>query len=274
MGGAMKAWIFVLAMMALSPSIATGAEADTGAHTLTRVPPKYPPEAARAGATGTVVLIISVSAAGAIENVLVERSSGNRLLDTAAIDAVNEWTFAPAIEHGKPARGRVRVPVDFNMGNEDEPVREAVAKLPARLRVPPVVPDASGTVPQFIGDPLPLDAGSVAAIVALLQAHGTPIDLPELPPGVSLYTLEGESGKTQWEIYTGDIPHAPTAVRKRMTHDGTHGFLVTRVLCESKDADACAHFLAHVERPARQRAVPLKAPAGKAESTKSAAPGR
>lgn len=270
----MKAWILVLAVMLALPSIAIGAAEDIGAHALTRVPPKYPSEAARAGVTGTTVLIISVSATGAIENVLVERSSGNRLLDTAAIDAVNEWTFAPAIEHGKPARGRVRVPVDFNMGDEDAPIRDAVADLPHRLRVPPVLPDASGTVPQFIEDPLPLEAGSVAAIVALLQAQGTPIDLPELPPGVSLYTLEGESGRTQWEVYTGEIPHAPSLVRKRMTQDGTHGFMVTRPLCESKDAEACARLLAYVQRPARQRAVPLKAPAGQADGTKGVTPGR
>jgi len=269
----MKAWILVVAMLAAMPVVAEAVD-DVGAHVLKPVPPKYPPEAARAGVTGTVVMIISVSATGAIENVMVERSSGNRLLDTAAIDAVNEWTFAPAIEHGKPIRGRVRVPVDFNMGNEDEPIRAAVMNLPARLHVAPVAPDASGTVPQFIDDPLPLEAGSVAATVALLQAHGTPIDLPELPPGVSLYTMEGESGRTQWEVYSGEIPHAPTVVRKRMTHDGTHGFMVTRVLCESKDTDACERFMDHVHRPARQRAVPLKAPAGDAESTKGAAPGR
>ena len=77
--------------------------------------------------TGTVVLIITVSDSGWVENILVERSSGNRLLDTAAIDAANEWTFAPAIEHGKPVRGRVRVPMDFDMGDEDEPLRQAVA---------------------------------------------------------------------------------------------------------------------------------------------------
>ena len=49
-------------------------------------------------------------------------------------------------------------------------------------------------------------------------------------------------------------------VRTRLTSDGIHGFRVTRVLCEAKDADACARFMAYVQRPERQRAVPLQAP--------------
>ena len=143
-----------------------------------------------------MVLVITVNAAGTVENVLVERSSGHRLLDAAAIDAANEWTYAPAIEHGKPVRGRVRVPVDFNMGNEDEPVRAAVADLAQRLRVPVVATDADGTVPQFIQDPLPLEAEDVADMLALLQAQGTAIDVPGLPDGVALYNLQGANGAT------------------------------------------------------------------------------
>jgi TonB family protein len=256
----MKAWIVALAMMGvLSPGQAAAVD-DVGAHVLKPTPPKYPPEAARAGTTGTVVLVITVNAAGAVESVMVERSSGHRLLDAAAIDAANEWTYGPAIEHGKPARGRVRVPVDFNMGSEDEPIRAAVADLARRLRVPVVAPDADGTLPQFVQDPLPFEAGDVAAMLALLQAQGKAIDVPGLPDGVAFYELEGENGPTHWEIYTGDVSHAPTMLRKRLTSDGVHGFFVTRVLCESQDTGACARFLAYVQRPERQRAVPLQAP--------------
>lgn len=268
--------VLALAMLVAAPSAAMEAAEDVGAHVLKQEPPRYPPEAARAGVTGTVVLVISVSASGAIENILVERSSGSRLLDTAAIDAANQWTFAPAIEHGKPARGRVRVPLDFNMGDEDEPFREAVAKLPPRLWMVAVVADAEGTVPQFIDDPLPLEADSVAAALTLLQTKGTPLEIPELPVGVAFYTLEGDSGRTRWEVYTGDFPSAPALVRERMTRNETHGFIATRVLCESRDEASCARLLAYAQRPARQRAVPLKAPSanGNADSTKGTPPGR
>lgn len=268
----MKTWLLALVMLGVLSPMA-GAADDVGAHVLKPTPPKYPPEAARAGATGTVVLVITVNAAGAVENVLVERSSGNRLLDTAAIDAANEWTYAPSIEHGKPVRGRVRVPVDFNMGNEDEPIRAAIADLAPRLRVPAVTPDAEGNVPQFIQDPLPLEADGVAAAVALLQAQGKPIEIPDLPADIALYELDGENGPTHWEVYTGGIPHAPAVVRKRLTSDGTYGFFVTRVACESQDTDACARFIAYLQRSGRQHAVPLKALEGGAGGTKDVVPG-
>lgn len=269
----MKAWILVLAMTGLLSAAGAGAVDDIGAHVVTKVPPKYPADAARAGISGTVVLVITVTATGAVESILVERSSGNRSLDTAAIDAANEWTYAPSIEHGKAVRGRVRVPVDFTMGDEDEPVRAAVAHLAPRLRVPVVTPDADGTLPRFIQDPLSLEADGVAATMALLESQATPIDLPDLPADIALYTLTGENGETRWEVYTGEMPHAPTLVRTRLTTDGKHGFSVTRVLCEAKDAEACKRFLGHVQRSGRQRAVPLKTPEAGGAGSKGAVPG-
>ncbi len=78
-------------------------------------PPKYPPAAARAGITGTVVLIIDVDANGNVTNVSVEKSSRNRDLDRAAMDAARKWRFSPGMSNGQKTAGRVRVPVDFKM---------------------------------------------------------------------------------------------------------------------------------------------------------------
>ena len=79
-------------------------------------PPKYPPAAMRAGIEGTVILIIDVDANGNVTNVSVETSSRNRDLDRAAMQAARGWRFNAATANGKPAPGRVRVPVDFNLG--------------------------------------------------------------------------------------------------------------------------------------------------------------
>ena len=78
-------------------------------------PPKYPPAAARSGIEGTVILIIDVDANGKVTNVSVEKSSRNRDLDRAAMEAARKWSFSPSIVNGVKASGRVRVPVDFNM---------------------------------------------------------------------------------------------------------------------------------------------------------------
>jgi len=76
-------------------------------------PPKYPPTEARQGVGGTVVLIISIDGNGNVLDVSVEKSSRNRNLDRAAMDAARKWRFRPAMAGGKGVPSRVRVPVDF-----------------------------------------------------------------------------------------------------------------------------------------------------------------
>lgn len=76
-------------------------------------PPRYPPAAFRAGIQGEVILIIDVDANGNVTNVSVERSSRNRDLDRAAMEAARKWKFNASIVNGQKAAGRVRVPVNF-----------------------------------------------------------------------------------------------------------------------------------------------------------------
>ncbi|HYZ64718.1 MAG TPA: energy transducer TonB [Acetobacteraceae bacterium] len=72
-------------------------------------PPSYPADAARAGAQGTVQLVIHVSAGGFPEQVVVAGSSGHPSLDRAARSAVLLWRFRPARAGGAP------VPFDYVM---------------------------------------------------------------------------------------------------------------------------------------------------------------
>ena len=46
-------------------------------------------------------------------NVAVEKSSRNRNLDRAAMDAARKWKFNPEMQNGVGVTSRVRVPVDF-----------------------------------------------------------------------------------------------------------------------------------------------------------------
>lgn len=78
-------------------------------------PPKYPPSAVRAGITGEVILIIDVDASGNVTNVSVEKSSRNRDLDRAAMEAARKWRFNAATANGQKQAGRVRVPVNFSL---------------------------------------------------------------------------------------------------------------------------------------------------------------
>ena len=69
----------------------------------------------RSGIEGTVTLVISIDAQGNVLDIEVEKSSRNRDLDRAAVEAARKWRFTPQISNGVAVASRVRVPVDFNL---------------------------------------------------------------------------------------------------------------------------------------------------------------
>ena len=76
-----------------------------------RVAPEYPEEAKRAGIEGKVILQCFVGVNGAVGEVRVQNSIP--ALDAAAIAAVKQWRFKPALSYGKPVAVWVAVPVNF-----------------------------------------------------------------------------------------------------------------------------------------------------------------
>lgn len=76
--------------------------------------PRYPREALRMGAGGTVRITVTVAADGSVERQALTESSGNRHLDRAALEAVRRWRFQPATRNGQPVAAEVSVPIVFN----------------------------------------------------------------------------------------------------------------------------------------------------------------
>lgn len=68
---------------------------------LNNPPPVYPLAARRRGDHGTVLLRLIVTSDGMAKNVVVEKSSGHRLLDDAALAAVRNWRFVAARQGGQ-----------------------------------------------------------------------------------------------------------------------------------------------------------------------------
>lgn len=79
---------------------------------------QYPEAARRRGDTGTVLVRILVGTSGRVESVRVEQSSGSRLLDQAALRAVNRASFHPYEESGTVQSVYVLIPIAFTL-NED-----------------------------------------------------------------------------------------------------------------------------------------------------------
>jgi protein TonB len=64
-------------------------------------PPVYPDDAAQRGEHGTVILLIHVSPLGLPAGADVVESSGHSSLDQAALQAVQDWRFVPAVKDGR-----------------------------------------------------------------------------------------------------------------------------------------------------------------------------
>lgn len=78
--------------------------------------PSYPIDAIRHSLTGTVLLRVLVDVDGKPVDVRIERSSGHRVLDTAARKQVMaKWRFRPAMQDGRAVQAIGLVPVEFHL---------------------------------------------------------------------------------------------------------------------------------------------------------------
>jgi protein TonB len=96
-----------------SPSVAEPPRADMAY--LNNPPPAYPAVSKRAGEHGRVMLRVRVDAAGRVEAIEVQSTSGYPRLDEAALAAVRRWKFVPAKLGERAVAGWAIVPVNFTL---------------------------------------------------------------------------------------------------------------------------------------------------------------
>jgi protein TonB len=80
-------------------------------------PPAYPRPARRRGIEGVVLIKVLVNQSGEVSELELEKSSGHRILDKAALKSVRKWQFTPGNRGGKPIEMLVTVPVHFKLVN-------------------------------------------------------------------------------------------------------------------------------------------------------------
>jgi len=121
------AWGFVLVCVALTPAVASvGGEAPPQVATeevpvtppkvlpKSQKPPIYPPAALAARFTGTVVLDFTVKKDGSVGDVVVVECSHEKLgFEGAAIAAVEQWRFEPAMSEGAPVEFSAKYRLNF-----------------------------------------------------------------------------------------------------------------------------------------------------------------
>jgi protein TonB len=80
--------------------------------------PDYPDLARRARVEGTVILLIGIESDGRVGAVEVLRSPDPRYgFDLAAIEAVKQWRYRPALLGGRPVAVQANVMVEFTLSH-------------------------------------------------------------------------------------------------------------------------------------------------------------
>jgi len=79
----------------------------------------YPDEARRQGMEGTVHVRVLVNRSGRSEDVMITKSSGKYLLDSAAVRTAKTFVFSPAMLAEKTQKTWVLVPIEFKFLDVD-----------------------------------------------------------------------------------------------------------------------------------------------------------
>ena len=94
-----------------SPANANPGGQITPAEPVYKKAPEYPKVARQIGASGVVEVEAMIGTDGRVKNAKVLK--GNPMLQKAAIDAVNEWRYKPALLNGKPVESPVQIKLNF-----------------------------------------------------------------------------------------------------------------------------------------------------------------
>jgi TonB family protein len=99
-----------------APAVYTPGDGVSLPAVVTSVHASYTPEAMKAHIEGTVVLECVVRADGTVGDVRVAQSLDSVYgLDTAAVNALKQWTFKPGTKDGKPVAVRVQISMNFSL---------------------------------------------------------------------------------------------------------------------------------------------------------------
>lgn len=131
---------------------------------LEQVDAVYPLESAQPTEV-RVELRVTVKADGSVGDVTVDRSGGPAF-DAAALAAIHQWRFAPALAGGAPMEARIRVPFVFPPPVEPVPADSNKPPAPATTPgapSPPPVSSASTPAPSASPAPAPDGALDVEA---------------------------------------------------------------------------------------------------------------
>ena len=172
--------------------------------------PNYPATALDAKETGEVLLDVAVTPGGTVEKIALRRSTGFNDLDRAAISAVINWYFVPAMENGAPVEGQTIIALTFApTGSEFQPT----ASTPVQDYLPSAIEQkAEVGTSDVLRKEIPCGAGTISTSLKMTIPREA---IPEgQPVGSSISLHLGNDQKVtletvvdRWTNYTFLISH-------------------------------------------------------------------
>lgn len=167
---------------------------------VTHVDAQYPPSALASREHGDVMVAVTVDIDGHVSKVDVLESGGADL-DEAAVVAVRQWTFSPALRAGKPVASRIRVPFHFAPPAAPPelvgPAKPGEPEVPGHTVAPAPIVVAEPTEVHVTGRPNPPSRGvsdfRLTRTTLTAAPHGSGADLLATAPGVYIAHPEGEA---------------------------------------------------------------------------------
>ena len=163
---------------------------------------EYPPEAQEEAIEGTVEMVITLDAKGAVADVVVSESP-DESLSKAALAAVKQFEFTPAEVNGKPAPVRIRYAYNFVLNLKFSP------RLPQWMEQQEYAPAGADRLVGRVreqGTRLPLPGAAVAIRSLGLEVRSGPrghFAFAKVPPGN--YKVEAISLEHRKEIVDAEV---------------------------------------------------------------------
>ena len=81
-------------------------------------PIAYPGWARHKGLEGLLVAVFEILEDGSVGQWQIVKSTGDELLDKAAVKAFLTWKFQPAMKNGRPVKSYIQIPINFELSEE------------------------------------------------------------------------------------------------------------------------------------------------------------
>ena len=94
-----------------------GGTASVGLAPIVRITPAYPIEARRKKQEGWVKMEFTVQEDGTVADIKVREASPSGIFDQAAVAAIGQWKFRPAMQNGKAVRKRAVQTLNFALNH-------------------------------------------------------------------------------------------------------------------------------------------------------------